>query len=191
MYEHTKIRAVAAAQVLRVIKSVVWAKWRLRFCVSLLIRRFSLRLRSRAEWSGVPPKAVREAESRNKTLGQIQLYMLRYLQRSLQSVSTVVRLQCFYWLNNVFYSFTQLSLKIKAVLTQCGKWKKSKSYKWVSCFIWNLKILVQFHLFNTEDHSSQSILYFKVTTWKSYTGGCCRAPPAASPTFMPMTFRRV
>lgn len=125
VYEHTKIRAVAAAQVLRVIKSVVWEKWRLRFCVSLLIRRFSLRLRSRAEWSGVPPKAVGEAESRNKTLGKIQFYMLRYLQKALQSVSTVARLQCFYWLNNgVFYSFTQLSLKIKAVLTQYGKWKE-------------------------------------------------------------------
>lgn len=84
------------------------------FCVSLLIRRqFSLRLRSRAEWSGVPPEAeVGEAESRNKTvtLGKRQFYIAEISTERSAVCLCVVCLQCFYWLNNgVFYSITQLS----------------------------------------------------------------------------------
>lgn len=122
VYEHTKIRAVATAQVLRVITSLVWAKWHLRFCVSLLIRRrFSLRLRSRAEWSRVPPEAdVGEAESRNKTvtLGKSQFYIAEISTERSAVCLCVVCLQCFYWLNNgVFLQYYTVKLRCKRELT--------------------------------------------------------------------------
>lgn len=85
------------------------------FCVSLLIRRqFSLRLRSRAEWSGVPPKAdTGAAESRNKTVNTWKNPVLHCwdIYRKVCSLSPLWYVcNVFYWLNNgVFYSITQLS----------------------------------------------------------------------------------
>lgn len=100
VYEHTKIRAIATVQVLRVIMSVVW--------------QFSLRLRSRAEWSGVPPKAdTGAAESRNKTVNTWKNPVLHCwdIYRKVCSLSPLWYVcNVFYWLNNgVFYSITQLS----------------------------------------------------------------------------------
>lgn len=92
------------------------------FCVSLLIRRqFSLRLRSRAEWSGVPPEAeVGEAESRNKTvtLGKSQFYIAEISTERSAVCLCVVCLQCFYWLNNgVFLQYYTVKLRYKRELT--------------------------------------------------------------------------
>lgn len=111
VYEHTKIRAVATAQVLRVITSLVWAKWHLRVFVFLFwsggcfLWGWGQGL-SEVEFLLKQTLERQRAEIKQLHLEKASFTLLRYLQKGLQSVS--VWYVCNVFTDSIMVFFTVL-----------------------------------------------------------------------------------